>query len=103
MKIPVFTLFTWPVRNYTTRVSQIEAFCLCGAAGRLNFTSFTELAYGFSTFKIGGKHASVHGFFFLQVLGQLFLGPLQVLLYFGICLKKKPIYTFVCWKNLFQI
>lgn len=86
------------MRNYT-RVSQIGAFCLRGAAGSLNFTSFTRLAYGFSTFKVGGKHASVHGFFFLQVLGQLFLGPLQVLLYFGICLKKKkkkPIYTFVC-------
>lgn len=49
---------------------------LRGSAGKLNLTSCTGLAYGFSTFKVGGKHASVHGFFFLQLLVQLVLGPL---------------------------
>lgn len=74
--------------SYSKRVSQIEAFFHPSSVGRLNvFASSSGLVYGFSraTFKFGGKHASVHGFFFLQLLVQLYLSPLQVHFYSGIC------------------
>lgn len=62
-----------------------------GLAGRLNsLTSSTGLVYPFSgaAFQAGGKHASVHGPLFLQLLIQLLLSLLQVLPYIGICGRK---------------